>query len=96
MTEAQLQYLDHLWQSLPIADTCDDDEVSTDNASTKGVQSLNSAPDGRIGHSEHYRPSRSYFCDSEEVVQNMLAGCVQAARLSTTLTSSPKESNDNE
>ena len=94
LTEAQLQYLDHLWQSLPVADTCDDDEVETD-ASTKGVQSLNSASDGSIGESEneHYRPSRSYFCDAEEVVQNMLAECVQAARLSI-LTSSPKERND--
>ena len=96
LTEVQLQYLDNLWQSLPVADVCDDDEVGTDVASIKGVQSLNSASDGSNGNSEnyeHYRPSRSYFCDSEEVVQNMLAECVQAARLST-LPSSSKESND--
>ena len=71
LSEIQLQQLDTLFQSLPVGDACDDEQ--------SGGHSKDESDD-RIA----YRPSRSYFCDSEGELQSMLKGCVQAARIALT------------
>jgi len=65
ITEEELCYLDSLWKSLPIVDTCDEVDEQYTGAT--------------VSKNEH-RPSRRYFCDAEEEIQQMLKGCVQAAR----------------
>ena len=93
LSEDQLQQLEKLWQSLLVADTCDDgNEKNSPNKNAKslksGVAMEGEQPSGLLSHDTSYtsekstyRPSRTYFCDAEEKIRTMLEGCVQAARM---------------
>ncbi|KAL7527796.1 hypothetical protein ACHAXR_002137 [Thalassiosira sp. AJA248-18] len=76
LSEDQLHQLEQLYQTLPVADACE--EITEENSININMNIGNVNSDA-IGKST-YRPSRSYFCDAEESVQMMLEGCVQAAR----------------
>jgi hypothetical protein len=77
LSESDLQRLEQLAISLPVV-ACDgtDDKMNI-TQSTDKVQ---------------YRPSRSYYCDSEQVIQEMLQPCIDAAR--SELKSSRLDSNE--
>jgi hypothetical protein len=73
LSEEQLCFLDSLQQSLPVVEACE--EESGGGKSGDGDSQSNS-------DKSRYRPSRSYYCDVEHEIQNMLEGCVLAARQS--------------
>ncbi|KAL3792351.1 hypothetical protein ACHAWO_000901 [Cyclotella atomus] len=66
VSESDLQRLEQLGKSLPLV-ACDgsDDKMNITKSNDK-VQ---------------YRPNRSYYCDSEQVIQDMLQPCIDAARI---------------
>ena len=72
LSDDQLQFLDLLQQSLPVIDACDEET----RGQTESMGSQTSSD------KNNYRPSRSYYCDVKHEIQNMLEGCVIAARQS--------------
>ena len=96
LSEAQLQKLEALWRSLPIADVGDEvDGESSLNRNAKsskkgmvlgGKQAVvHIKSTSFISEKSSYRPTRSYFCDAEEEIQTALEGCVHAARMKLVL-----------
>jgi hypothetical protein len=63
--------LKRLATNLPVADCEESDDYDTTNNSANA-----SSGDGKM----QYRPTRSYYCDAEGFVQDMLQSCVDAAR----------------
>ena len=64
LSEQDLQQLERLLKSLPVVACDGTDDVSTTSSDDKS----------------QFRPSRSYFCDTEQIIQDMLQNCVDAAR----------------
>jgi hypothetical protein len=85
LSDEELQRLEDLWKSLPVAsDASSEEDMNEKNTVTYASISYSQANGGTaegIGEGKSaYRPSRYYFCDAEEWVQTMLADCVVAAR----------------
>lgn len=85
LSDEQLQRLEDLWKSLPVSEAPSEEAINEKNivvSSTNTAIQLGNSESG-IGDNNKsaYRPSRYYYCDAEEWVQTMLAGCVDAARM---------------
>jgi hypothetical protein len=65
LTEDQLCFLDLLQQSLPVIEACEEELGGGDKS---------------YSDKSNYRPSRSYYCDVNHLIQQMLEGTVEAAR----------------
>ncbi|KAL7464866.1 hypothetical protein ACHAXS_005194, partial [Conticribra weissflogii] len=75
LSDAQLQHLDELWRSLPISDSC-----AIDDENMMKQQNDAAIDPTVVSEKALCRPSRSYFCDAEQEIQNMMQECVTAAR----------------
>eukprot|EP00986_Skeletonema_menzelii_P018465 scaffold26645_cov150-Skeletonema_menzelii.AAC.4 len=82
LSEEQLCFLDSLQQSLPVIEACDEDV---------GGQRSEFIDSQSRSDKSNYRPSRSYYCDFDQEIQNMLQGCIIAARHSM-----PREHDEND
>ena len=65
LSEEQLCFLDLLQQSLPVIEACDEELGSGDKS---------------YSDKSSYRPSRSYYCDVDHKIQQMLEDSIEAAR----------------
>jgi hypothetical protein len=85
LTDEQLQRLEDLWKSLPVSDAPTEKAINEKNdvvsSTNTPIQCGNSETGTGDNNKSAYRPSRYYYCDAEEWVQTMLAGCVDAARM---------------
>jgi ankyrin repeat protein len=68
LTEDQLCFLDLLQQSLPVIEACEEELGGGDKSYSD----------------KSNRPSRSYYCDVDHKIQQMLEGTVEAARQAVT------------
>lgn len=88
LSHDQLQRLDELWRSLPISDSCAVDENMTKQQSDATLNPM------VVSEKAFDRPSRSYFCDAEQEIQDMMEECVAAARNAVESRHQKVESND--